>query len=54
MQWDVLAQVQAMYAGTNYGFLVKDQTENGAGVLQQFDSREAATNKPQLVLTVGG
>jgi hypothetical protein len=54
-QWTVTAQVQSMYAGSNDGFMVRDQTENsgGAGQLQTFRSRESATNPPQLVLTFG-
>lgn len=52
VQWDVLAQVQAMYSGTNDGFLVRDQYENsGSARLQAYNTREAATNKPELVLT---
>jgi hypothetical protein len=53
MQWDVTAHVQAMYAGSNYGLKVKDQSENAAGFEQQFDSREASTNRPELVVTIG-
>ena len=44
MQWNVLTQVQAMYSGSNYGFKIKDQTENGSGFEQQFDSDEAGLN----------
>ena len=47
MQWNVLSHVQAMYSGSNYGFKVRDQTENGPSVEQQFDSRESgATTAP--------
>ena len=53
MQWDVTSQVQAMYSSTDRGFKVKDQAEDGAGFEQQFDSREASTNLPELVVTVG-
>ncbi len=53
MQWNVLTQVQAMYAGTNNGFLVRDQTENGANIAQVFDSDEASSNRPELVVTFG-
>lgn len=52
-EWDVTAQVQAMYAGTNNGFLVRDATEDAtlpAG--QTFSSREGV-NPPQLVLSFG-
>lgn len=53
MQWNVTTQVQGMYSGSNNGFKVRDQTENGAGIEQQFDSREAGTNLPQLVVDFG-
>jgi hypothetical protein len=50
MQWDVTIQVQSMYSGSNNGFKVRDQTENGPSVEQQFDSRESGANLPQLVV----
>ncbi len=53
MQWDVSSQVQAMYSGSNYGFGVRDQTENGPGAEQQFDTRESGANLPQLVVDFG-
>jgi hypothetical protein len=53
MQWSVTSQVQAMYSGSNYGFKVRDQTEDGPGIEQQFDSREASTNPPELVIDIG-
>jgi hypothetical protein len=54
--WNVLGMVQAMYAGTNHGFLVRDGVDGG--VLpphQAYQSREGTTNTqdPQLVLTFG-
>lgn len=52
-EWNVTSQVQAMMsAGVNRGFLVRDASEvaSGAGALQQFRSREASENAPQLVL----
>jgi hypothetical protein len=53
-QWNVLAQVQAMYSGANHGFLIRDANEGGAGREQQFHTREKAPdNPPQLVLTFG-
>jgi len=52
MQWNVTAQVQAQYAGTNNGFIVRDNTETQNGQSPQtFSSRENAANKPELVLT---
>jgi parallel beta-helix repeat protein len=47
--WAVAAQVSAMYAGTNNGFLIRDASENNDHE-QQFDSREAGANAPRLVL----
>ena len=52
MAWTVTAHVQAMFAGPNHGFLLRDTAETGPGntnYLQQFTSRETAT-KPQLEL----
>lgn len=53
-QWTVTTPVQAMYSGTNHGFLVRDSAESqgGGGALQTFSSRTGA-NSPQLVLTFG-
>jgi hypothetical protein len=50
--FDVLTQVQAMYAGTNTGFLVRESAEGagGDGHTQWFGAREGA---PRLVLTLG-
>ena len=53
MQWNVLSHVQAMYSGSNYGFKVRDQAENGVSIEQQFDSRESGANLPQLVVDLG-
>ncbi|MEX2459228.1 MAG: DNRLRE domain-containing protein [Actinomycetota bacterium] len=50
-EWDVRTQVEAMYAGTNAGFLVRDASEGAVlAQTQVFSSREGA-NPPQLVLT---
>jgi large repetitive protein len=54
VEWNVTAQVQAMYAaGSNHGFLIRDANEGGnTNHVQQFHSREATSgNTPQLVLT---
>lgn len=55
VQWDVRAQVQAMYAGLNNGFLIRDSVEDAAGTgqTQTYSSREAATNHPRLTVTFG-
>ncbi|PZF81772.1 right-handed parallel beta-helix repeat-containing protein [Jiangella anatolica] len=51
--WTVTPQVTAMYtAGTEHGFLIRDASENNDHE-QQFRSREAGSNPPQLVLTIG-
>lgn len=50
MQWVVTDHVQAFYAGSNTGFVLRDALEDGAHPsAQAFDSREG-TNKPELVL----
>jgi hypothetical protein len=54
--WSVLDQVQAMYAGTNHGFLLRDSI--ASGVLpphQTYQSRNGLPDAqdPQLVLTFG-
>jgi hypothetical protein len=38
--------------GVNRGFLLRDASQNasGAGALQQFASREASENPPELVI----
>lgn len=52
-QWNVLSLVQAMYTGSNNGFLIRDATEGGGGFEQQFHSREKGDNMPQLVIIFG-
>jgi hypothetical protein len=52
-QWIVTSQVQAMYAGTNHGFLIRDSANGGSGFEQQLNSREKGENMPQLVITFG-
>jgi hypothetical protein len=49
-QWAVTPMVEAMYAGANHGFLVRDATEN-QDAEQQFHAREKGENIPQLVVT---
>ncbi len=57
VEWQVTLQVQAMYAGSNYGFLLKDQAEgqSSSSFRQNYDSREAtnSANRPQLLVTFG-
>lgn len=52
-EWTVTSQVTGMYSGTNHGFLVRDNV--GLSLLapeQVFNSRTAAGNQPELVLTL--
>jgi large repetitive protein len=54
VEWAVTSHVQAMYSGTNAGFLIRDASENGGGLEQSFNSREKGTdNPPQLVIGFG-
>jgi hypothetical protein len=53
MQWDVSSQVQSMYSGSNYGFGVRDQTEDSGSWEQQFESKESGANLPELVVSYG-
>jgi hypothetical protein len=48
-EWNVTAHVQAMYAGPNHGFLIRDATE-GQDAEQQYHSREKGSSPPQVVL----
>jgi hypothetical protein len=53
-EWTVTTHVNAMYAGANNGFRVRDAAEgNATQVTSVFSSREAASNTPQLVVTFG-
>ena len=49
-EWNVSAQVVSMYASTNNGFLIRDAGDNNGGAEQQFASREASMNRPELVI----
>jgi hypothetical protein len=54
VEWDVTSQAQAMHAGANHGFLIRDAVEDGGGFDQGFNSREKAPdNPPQLVVSFG-
>jgi len=55
VEWEVTGQVQAMYSGGNYGFLIRDAGEGDiAGAEQQFNSREKLETVPELVVSFGG
>jgi hypothetical protein len=50
-RWNVISQVQSMYAGSNHGFLVRDSQTDDPAARQTFLSTErATTNVPKLVL----
>jgi hypothetical protein len=51
-EWNVTSHVQAMYSGSNHGFLIRDAVE-GHDAEQQFHCREKGENPPQLVLRFG-
>jgi hypothetical protein len=52
-EWDVTTQAQAMYAGSNHGFVIRDAQEGSVlTAAQVFSSREGA-NPPQLLVTFG-
>lgn len=54
VQWDVTAHVVAMYAGSNYGWKLRDRVENAGSAQQQvYRSSEAGLTPPELVLTFG-
>ena len=53
-EWTVTAQVEAMYASTNHGFLIRDAAESSGGFEQVFQSREKGDERsPRLVVTFG-
>jgi hypothetical protein len=53
-EWDVTSHVQAMYSGSNDGWLLRDSAESATTAAeQQYHSREDATNPPELVVTFG-
>ena len=53
VEWDVTSQVQTMYTGANYGFLIRDANESaGSDRLQVFASRETdSQHPPELVIS---
>ena len=56
LTWDVTAQAQAMYSGTNNGFVVRDQTENSNPARSQtYQAREGTpdTQDPELRIAWG-
>ncbi|MGZ8694334.1 MAG: DNRLRE domain-containing protein [Gaiellaceae bacterium] len=51
-QWPVTEIAQALYAGTNYGFMIQDSIEDGANLPPAYMSRENS-NVPEFQLTLG-
>lgn len=51
--WTATSDVQAVVTGaaSNFGFRLNDSAEGGLGALLSFQSREAASGQPQLVIT---
>jgi CSLREA domain-containing protein len=50
-EWNVTSHLTADYAaGTHYGFLIRDASENGNGYEQAFRPRGTGSNRPQLVI----
>jgi hypothetical protein len=55
VQWNVTAQVQAMLAFGNHGFLIRHAVENDiAGGEESFFSKEKLENPPELVVCFEG
>lgn len=52
-EWLATPQVQSMYVEGNFGFIVRDGTENGTGFEQAFHGREKKESPPRLVVTFG-
>lgn len=52
-QWTVTGQVQAMYSGSNDGFLVRFNTEGNPQAETQFNARDSASQPPELQITFG-
>jgi hypothetical protein len=52
VEWNVIGDVQSYVTGaaTDLGWRLADSAEGGVGTVLTFNSREAASNKPQLVL----
>jgi hypothetical protein len=51
--WTVTSQVQAMYSGSNHGFLVKFDVETNPVAEMQFHARNKGPQHPELRITFG-
>jgi large repetitive protein len=52
-QWTVTSHVQAMYSGTNQGFLIKFDAEGNPVAEVQFHARNKGEQPPELRITFG-
>jgi hypothetical protein len=52
-QWTVTPQVQAMYSGSNHGFMVKFDLETNPAAEMQFHARNKGSEHPELRITFG-
>ena len=52
-QWTVTSQVQAMYSGSNHGFMVKFDVETNPVAEMQFHARNKGSQHPELRITFG-
>jgi large repetitive protein len=52
-QWTVTPQVQAMYSGSNHGFMVKFDVETNPVAEMQFHARNKGSQHPELRVTFG-
>jgi hypothetical protein len=53
VSWTVTGQVQAMYSGTNTGFVLIDANESSADIGNAYASRETGAGAPELTVTFG-
>ncbi len=53
VSWTVTVEVQAMYAGSNFGFLIRDAAESTSTTFTNIYSSRTGTYPPQLVITWG-
>lgn len=53
VSWTVTSQVQAMYSGTNTGFIAMNAAETTSDVANTYASRETGANPPELTVSFG-
>lgn len=52
-QWTVTTQAQAMYTGSNFGFLIRFDVETSPVAEMQLHARDKGTQPPELRVTFG-